>query len=76
MKKITLSLFTVAALAFSGQMFAQEAEIDPNYNQNPTPGNSEVVQTGTHYQVAGGVIYSNGPGPTLAKLELDLVVQI
>ncbi|MCR9182133.1 MAG: T9SS type A sorting domain-containing protein [Flavobacteriaceae bacterium] len=61
MKKITLSLFSIAVLAFAGQMTAQQAEIDPDYNQNPAPGNTEIINTGTHYQVAGGVIYSNGP---------------
>lgn len=61
MKKITLSLFSLAVCAFTVQMTAQQAEVVSEYNQNPTPGNTEIINLGTHYQVAGGVIYSNGP---------------
>lgn len=61
MKKITLSLFSIAVLAFTGQMTAQQAEVVSDYNQNPAPGNTEIVDPGMHYQVAGGIIYTNGP---------------
>ncbi len=61
MKKITLSLFSLAVLAFTGQMTAQQAEVVSDYNQNPAPGNTEILDPGMHYQVAGGVIYTNGP---------------
>jgi hypothetical protein len=61
MKKITLSLVSIAVLAFTGQMNAQQAEVDPNYNQNPTPVSTEVINPGMNYQVAGGIIYTNGP---------------
>lgn len=61
MKKITLSLFSIAVLAFTGQMTAQQAEVVSDYNQNPAPGNTEIVDPGMHYQVAGAIIYTNGP---------------
>lgn len=61
MKKITLSLFAIAVLAFTGSMTAQQAEVVSDYNQNPTPGNTEITNPSTSYQVAGGVIYTNGP---------------
>jgi hypothetical protein len=61
MKKITLSLFSLAVFALTTQMTAQQAEVTSDYNQNPAPGNTEIINPGIYYQVSGGVLYSNGP---------------
>jgi len=61
MKKITLSLFSIAVLAFTGQMNAQQAEVVSDYNQNPPVSSAEVTDFSNSNQVMGGIIYSNGP---------------
>ncbi len=61
MKKITLSLFTLAILALTGQMTAQVAENVTEYNQNPPAASSEIPDFSNNNQVQGSVIYSNGP---------------
>ncbi len=63
MKKITLSLFSLAVLAVTTQMSAQSTDFEPlqNPNPNPNPVGTEFINPGINYQVAGGVIYSNGP---------------
>ena len=62
MKKITLSLFAIAVLAFTGSMTAQQAEVADYTNPNPIIGNQiDVSGISTSQIVFGGVIYSNGP---------------
>lgn len=61
MKKITLSLFSIAVLAFTGQITAQQAEVVTDYNQNPPAASTEIPDLSNSNQVLGGIIYSNGP---------------
>ncbi|MEX0997256.1 MAG: T9SS type A sorting domain-containing protein [Flavobacteriaceae bacterium] len=61
MKKITLSLFSLAVLTFTAQMTAQVAENVTEYNPNPTEVSGEIQDFSNNNQTMGVVIYSNGP---------------
>lgn len=61
MKKITLSLFSLAVCAFTMQITAQVAENVTEYNPNPQTVSTEVADFSNNYQAMGGIVYSNGP---------------
>jgi len=61
MKKITLLIASAFCIAAVSNSIAQSAETVDVWNENPVYNSSESPNTGTNYQVMGGVIYSNGP---------------
>lgn len=61
MKKITLSLFSMAVLTFASQMTAQQAEVVSDYNANPPATENLTSDFSNSNQVMGGIVYSNGP---------------
>lgn len=78
MKKITLSLFSLAVCALTMQMTAQQADNTLEYNPNPVNVSSEAPNFGNNFQVMGGILYSSGdyfnvPGGGFGGADLSLL---